>query len=141
MGLLFMKKYKNYVSNLKILEKAKQEDLTNEFILSGIIDKFFIQFELGWKVMKELLLYEGRSIGSTGSPRSIIKAAYAVWDFIDEEKWLEMLKARNDMFHMYDELAAKKLVQDILDRYIPEFQKIKNELEEQYGDMLEQQEL
>lgn len=33
------------------------------------------------------------------------------------------------------------LVQDILDRYIPEFQKIKNELEEQYGDMLEQQEL
>ena len=102
-----MKKYKNYVSNLKILEKAKQEDLTNEFILSGIIDKFFIQFELGWKVMKELLLYEGRSIGSTGSPRSIIKAAYAVWDFIDEEKWLEMLKARNDMSHMYDELAAK----------------------------------
>ena len=141
MELLFMKKYKNYVSNLKILEKAKQEDLTNEFILSGIIDKFFIQFELGWKVMKELLLYEGRSIGSTGSPRSIIKAAYAVWDFIDEEKWLEMLKARNDMSHMYDELAAKKLVQDILDRYIPEFQKIKNELEEQYGDMLEQQEL
>lgn len=141
MGLLFMKKYKNYVSNLKILEKAKQEDLTNEFILSGIIDKFFIQFELGWKVMKELLLYEGRSIGSTGSPRSIIKAAYAVWDFIDEEKWLEMLKARNDMSHMYDELAAKKLVWDILDRYIPEFQKIKNELEEQYGDMLEQQEL
>ena len=136
-----MKKYKNYVSNLKILEKAKQEDLTNEFILSGIIDKFFIQFELGWKVMKELLLYEGRSIGSTGSPRSIIKAAYAVWDFIDEEKWLEMLKARNDMSHMYDELAAKKIVQDILDRYIPEFQKIKNELEEQYGDMLEQQEL
>ena len=45
------------------------------------------------------------------------------------------------MSHMYDELAAKKLVQDILDRYIPEFQKIKNELEEQYGDMLEQQEL
>ena len=141
MELLFMKKYKNYVSNLKILEKAKQEDLTNEFILSGIIDKFFIQFELGWKVMKELLLYEGRSIGSTGSPRSIIKAAYAVWDFIDEEKWLGMLKARNDMSHMYDELAAKKLVQDILDRYIPEFQQIKNELEEQYGDMLEQQEL
>ena len=136
-----MKKYKNYVSNLKILEKAKKEDLANEFILSGIIDKFFIQFVLGWKVMKELLLYEGRSIGSTGSPRSIIKAAYAVWDFIDEEKWLEMLKARNDMSHMYDELAAKKLVQDILDRYIPEFQKIKNELEEQYGDMLEQQEL
>ena len=42
-----MKKYKNYESNLRVLEKAGQEDLSNEFILSGIIDKFFIQFELG----------------------------------------------------------------------------------------------
>ena len=38
-----MKKYKNYVSNLRILEKAGEEDLTNEFIIGGIIDKFFIQ--------------------------------------------------------------------------------------------------
>lgn len=136
-----MKKYKNYVSNLRILEKAGKEDLTNEFIIGGIIDKFFIQFELGWKVMKELLLYEGRSIGSTGSPRSIIKAAYSVWDFINEENWLEMLKARNDLSHIYDDQAAKRLVQDILNKYIPEFQKIKNELEIQYGDVLEQQEL
>ena len=136
-----MKKYKNYVSNLRILEKAGEEDLTNEFIIGGIIDKFFIQFELGWKVMKELLLYEGRSIRSTGSPRSIIKTAYSVWDFINEENWLEMLKARNDLSHIYDDQAAKRLVQDILNKYIPEFQKIKNELEIQYGDVLEQQEL
>ena len=49
-----MKKFDHFKSNLKILEKADKEDLTNEFILGGIIDKFFIQFELGWKVLKEL---------------------------------------------------------------------------------------
>ena len=54
-----MKKFDHFKSNLKILEKADKEDLTNEFILGGIIDKFFIQFELGWKVLKELLTYEG----------------------------------------------------------------------------------
>lgn len=54
-----MKKFENYVRNLEVLCKAKDEDLENEFIIGGIIDKFFIQFELGWKVLKELLKYNG----------------------------------------------------------------------------------
>lgn len=45
---------------MNVLALADQEDLTNEFIIGGIIDKFFIQFELGWKVLKELLSYEGQ---------------------------------------------------------------------------------
>lgn len=77
-----MKKFENYVSNLKVLSLAEKEDLTNEFIISGIIDKFFIQFELGWKVLKELLKYEGVKIAFSGSPKEIIKGAYAVYDFI-----------------------------------------------------------
>ena len=44
-----MKKFDNFISNLEILQKAENEDLKNEFIISGIIDKFFIQFELSWK--------------------------------------------------------------------------------------------
>ena len=49
-----MKKYDNYASNLRVLERADREALDNEFIISGIIDKFSIQFELGWKMLKEL---------------------------------------------------------------------------------------
>lgn len=92
-----MKKFENYMSNLAVLEKAKDEDLENEFILSGIIDKFFLQFELGWKVLKELMMYEGKNIANTGSPREIIKSAYSVYDFIEEQIWLSMLRDRNDM--------------------------------------------
>ena len=40
-----MKKFENYKSNLAVLSRAYAEDLENEFIISGIIDKFFIQFE------------------------------------------------------------------------------------------------
>lgn len=64
-----MKKFENYCLNLKVLAKAKHEDLNNEFIVGGIIDKFFVQFELGWKVLKELIKYEGKSIANYGSPR------------------------------------------------------------------------
>lgn len=37
-----MKKYENFKSNLLVLSRAGNEDSNNDFIVSGIIDKFFI---------------------------------------------------------------------------------------------------
>ena len=34
----------------------------------------------------------------------ILKTAFTIYDFIDENVWLEMLRARNDMTHIYDAL-------------------------------------
>ena len=132
-----MKKFDNFISNLNILSKAQNEDLTNEFIISGIIDKFFIQFELGWKVLKELLRYEGKSIALTGSPREIIKAAYSIYDFLDEDIWLSMLKSRNDMTPIYNGEAARNLVQIIIESYIPAFISLKEHIMEKYENVLE----
>ena len=132
-----MKKFENYKSNLTVLSRAYDEDLENEFIISGIIDKFFIQFELSWKVLKELLRYEGKSIANTGSPREIIKATYAMYEFIDEIIWLDMLQKRNNMTHIYDGNEAKELVETILKQYIPAFIKLSEEIEEKYKDILE----
>ena len=61
-----MRKYDNFSSNLAILSQAAEQDLNNEFIIGGIIDKFFVQFELGWKLIKELLKYEGSSVMANG---------------------------------------------------------------------------
>ncbi len=132
-----MKKFENYKSNLAVLSRAYNEDLENEFIISGIIDKFFIQFELAWKVLKELLRYEGKSVASTGSPREIIKAAYAVYEFIDESVWIGMLQKRNSMTHIYDGNEAKELIETILKQYIPAFCMLSEEIENKYQDILE----
>lgn len=131
-----MKKFENYVTHLRVLERANREDLDNEFIISGIIDKFSIQFELGWKVLKELLTYEGSKASATGSPRGIIKEAYAVYPFFEGELWLRMLRDRNDMAHIYDGGAAKRLAGRILEVYIPQFQELEKELVRYYGDKL-----
>lgn len=133
-----MKKFHNYVSNLTVLSRAKEEDLENEFIISGIIDKFFIQFEFGWKVLKELLKYEGYGMANTGSPREIIKTAYSVYEFLGEDLWLSMLRDRNDMTHIYDGGSAKRLVQRILSDYIPEFVRLQKEIETHYKDKLDE---
>ena len=106
-----MKKFEHFKSNLRVLALAEKENLSNEFIIGGIIDKFFIQFELGWKVLKELLS--------------------------DEDIWLGMLKSRNDMTHIYDALAARRLVDMILKQYIPEFQKMEKGIELFYKDEID----
>ena len=68
-----MKKFDNYKSNLSVLVQADAQDIKNEFIIGGIIDKFFIQFELAWKVLKELLTYEGIAAAQSGSPCTDIR--------------------------------------------------------------------
>ena len=80
--------------NLDVLKHADEQELDNEFVIGGIKDKFCLQFELSWKLLKELLTYEGRAEAATGS-REIIKAAYTVYDFMDETVWLDMLRSQH----------------------------------------------
>lgn len=131
-----MKKYDNFCSNLHVLSQASEQDLENEFIISGIIDKFFVQFELGWKLLKELAKYEGRSVAASGSPRTIVKEAYKIYDFFDEEVWLEMLEQRNDLTHIYDGKKARELAELVMARYIPEFIKMEKYISEIYGEII-----
>lgn len=131
-----MKKFDNYKSNLAVLMTAEKQDLSNEFVISGIIDKFFLQFELGWKVLKELLVYEGVAAARTGSPREIVKEAYKYYSCIEEEVWLSMLSQRNNMAHIYDGEAAKQLMNQILQEYIPAFEELENSIQSRYGELL-----
>ena len=83
-----------------------------------------------------MLVYEGVSGAKSGSPRQIIKEAYKLYDFIREDTWLEMLSQRNDMAHLYDEEAAKRLMHTILSDYIPAFRQVRDGLISRYGDVL-----
>lgn len=130
-----MKKFDHYRANLAVLSKADQQDLENEFVIGGIIDKFMIQFELGWKVLKELLQYEGRSEARSGSPREILKTAFQVYDFVDEDVWLGMLKDRNSMGHMYDGNAARRLARTIIDVYLPAFRHMERKIIKKYPEI------
>ena len=131
-----MKKFDNYKSNLNVLKTAENQDLSNEFVIGGIIDKFFIQFELGWKVLKELLIYEGVAAAKSGSPREIIKEAYRYYSCMEEPVWLDMLAQRNNMAHVYDETAARKLADEIIQRFVPAFLALQENIETRYSEML-----
>ncbi|MBM6816854.1 nucleotidyltransferase substrate binding protein [Olsenella uli] len=128
-----MRKYENYVSALKVLREAPFQDLNSEFVQSGIIGKFALQFELSWKLLKRVLSYEGDARAASGSPREIITEAYSHFDFLDEETWLSMLRYRSSTTHIYDVGAAKRLVNSVLHQYIPEFERLESALLARYG--------
>lgn len=131
-----MKKYENYRSALESLRKAPEQDLDNEFVQSGVIDKFELQFELGWKLFKALLAYEGDPVSASGSPRDVLKTAFQYYRFMDETLWLRMLRDRNDSTHIYDADRARRLVDSIIALYIPEFDRVDEGLIVRYGRLL-----
>lgn len=132
-----MKSFEYYQKNLAVLRRSDKQDLSNEFILSGISRIFAIQFELAWKILKELLAYEGVEVARTGSPREIIKQAYQYYPCIQEDVWLDMLSQRNNMAHIYDGNAANALAQEIIDRFIPAFTELEHSICIRYESILE----
>ena len=78
------------------------------------------------------ILNNRRYASYNSEEREIIKAAYTVYDFIDETLWLSMLRERNDTAHMYDEEAALRLVRHILRDYIPAFVRMRDEIAARY---------
>lgn len=131
-----MKKYENFKSALDNLEDAPNQDLSNDYVQSGLINKFALEFELSWKLLKRLLEFEGDSIAASGSPRDIIKASFRIYDFLDEDVWLSLLRDRNTIVHIYDPERAAQLTERILDQYLPAFRLLNKGLTSKYGDIL-----
>lgn len=129
-----MNELHRYRSVLNVLSGASNQDLSSEFIQYGVINKFFLQFNLAVQLMKALLTYEGVDSSASGSPREIIKASYRYFTFIDEEVWLRMLRDRNDTAHIYDGSKAIELVHTIIATYIPTFQQLEEAVVEHYGE-------
>ena len=75
------------------------QDPENEFVQGCDIYKFSLQFELGWRLLRVLYAYEGDTACVTRSPRDIIKAANAHYDFMDEKVWHCMPSDRNNTAH------------------------------------------
>lgn len=117
----------NYFNALNRLEDALKKDLDDDIIIDGIIQRFEFTFEQAWKVMK-LYLEDQGILDEALAPRSTIKCAYKHKLIDDGDIWIEMMLDRNRTSHMYDESTAVSIVGHVKDKYIFEFEKLKNTL-------------
>ena len=86
--------------------------------LAGLIKTFQFSFELSWKVLKDLLFYEGHD---AKTPRAVIRKSFEA-DYIDEsdcETLLDVLDKRNLLSHAYVLDAAEAAETLIKERYHP----------------------
>lgn len=126
----FMKRFESFKKSLDSLSEAKQRDLSDSFVLSGTSAKFSITFDLAWKVMKDILVqYYAIVSFVAGSPREVLRESYKA-EIISDDRWMEMLKVRNQLAHDYDGVIVKKYCSVIVDQYIDMFYSFQKKAEE-----------
>ena len=76
----------------------------NDLALDAAIQRFEFSFELFWKTLKVLLIEVGGI--RINSPKQVLKEAFSQGWINEEQKWLDLLDARNLTSHVYNEQKA-----------------------------------
>ena len=108
------------------LEEALEVE-TTDIAIDGVLHRFEFTFELAWKTMKDYLEYQG-IVEKIGSPREIIKEAFAAGIIEDGEIWIKMMLSRNELSHLYDEEASREIYDNIKENYMNEIKKLVNRM-------------
>jgi nucleotidyltransferase substrate binding protein (TIGR01987 family) len=122
-------RFENYSKACALLSEINDYELsgTLAIIREGFIQRFEITFDLAWKTVNDYLRYLGHDVQP--SPRSVIKEAFAAKVIADGQAFIDMLEARNEMSHKYDENTFNKVFQRIKDEFYPPLEKLRAYLE------------
>ena len=128
-----MKKYENFCASLENMKDIySYNEPYDSVVVTGLVGLFEICFEQSWKMMKEILTEHGYSESTTGSPRMILKTAYAAGMIKDEELWLKALQDRNNAAHAYNEVIALDIIADAKEKFYDMFRELKAEIEQRW---------
>lgn len=108
----------NFGTALAQLTDACERERYDDLERAGLIKTFEFCFELSWKVLKDLLFYEGYE---AKTPRGSIRKSFEV-DYLDEddcETLLDALDKRNVLSHTYRTDVAWEAEVLIKQRYYP----------------------
>lgn len=128
-------RFSNYKKALAVLrrgiESVAGDDEPDEFKKLGVIQSFEFTQELSWKVLKDFIEFSGGGEPVYGS-KDAIRQAFSRGLIFDGEAWMDMVKARNECSHLYDEPLALEVFDKIASKYIALF----NAMEEKFDGLL-----
>ena len=126
-------RYRTFCKSLKNLGKSLDADVKADFVLEGTVLNYNLTFDIAWKVMKDILVKELEILDfALGSPRETLQQAFAN-GIIDDDRWMKMLRIRNQLAHDYDGTLASEQLQSIIEVYYPLFEKFRERVEKYYG--------
>ena len=128
----FINRYHTFCKSLYNLEKSKHANPKQEFVLEGTVLNFNLTFDISWKVMKDILIKKMEILDfAVGSPRETLQQAFTN-KIIDDDRWIQMLRVRNQLAHDYDGTFAEEKFQDIIHIYCMLFEKLKDNVAKYY---------
>lgn len=110
---------------LQRFAEALAEDQSNPLAIDGSIQRFECCFELGWKLIKKMLM-DVEGIEAL-SPKKALQSAYQLGWIEDEQAWLKILNDRNLTSHTYREEYAQEIYAQ-LPLHLKQMQLLQNNL-------------
>ena len=123
-------RFENFSNACKLLSEINGYgfEQTPAIIREGFIQRFEVTFDLAWKTINDYLRYLGHDVQP--SPRPVIKEAFAAGIIVNGEAFIDMLEARNEMSHRYDEDTFNKVFKLIKGEFCPALEELCVYLEE-----------
>ncbi len=124
----WQQRLENFGKALAQLDIACKQDEYSDLERAGLVQTFEFTFELSWKVLKDLLFYEGFEVKS---PRAAIRQGFEV-EYLSEEDaevLLDALEKRNLLSHTYEEQTANEAKRLIKQDYFPALARLFQTLE------------
>lgn len=117
----------NFKKALGQFEEAVGGNAKERLAQEGLIQRFEYTFELGWKCLQDLL-YE-RGLKEVRGPKPVIEQAFSDGLISDGILWMEMLRARNESSHIYDEKVFSRIYKQAKEQFLPPLRDLKTKLE------------
>ena len=105
-----------------------EDEILDEMIKEGLIQRFEYTHELAWNVMKDYAEYQGNS--TIGGSRDASREALQLKILSEGEIWMDMIVSRNKTSHTYNEETANEIYSKILKEYYPAFINFRNLMEQ-----------
>ena len=110
------------------LDEACERDSYTNLERAGLVRTFAFSYELGWKVLKDLLFHDGHDLNG---PREVIRQGFES-GYIGEddcETFLDAVGKRNTLSHAYRDEPAREAEALIKGRYHPMLRRLRRTLE------------
>lgn len=105
----------NFENATERLKAALEYDpLELDIVMDAVIQRFEFTFETAWKSVK----LAAKAVGyDCKSPKGCLKLAYRMGWIKGEERWLELLEARNLTSHTYDQETAMGVYETVKENF------------------------
>ncbi len=114
----------NYCLAIEQLKKFIDKGELSELEMQGLIQSFEYNYELAWNTVKDFFENQGETniLGS----RDAFRLAFKRGIIENGELWMNMIKNRALTTHTYNQEMAEKIGAEIIEKYYPEFSKLRD---------------